>query len=86
MQECLICKALLLKELLFEVLLIASAVIVVVIVVIVPVALVVLVCVLAPFILCKVHREVLGCLSTCEVTCRKELRTCSLAFFVCVFG
>jgi hypothetical protein len=86
MQECLICKALLLEKLVLKISLIASAVVVVVVVVVFPVALVVLACVLTPFILCKVHREVLGCLSTCEVTCRKELRTCSLAFFVCVFG
>jgi hypothetical protein len=84
MQECLICKALLLKELLFEVLLIASTVIVVVIVVVVLVALVVLVCVLAPFILYKVHREVLRCLSTCKVTCREELRACGVALVISV--
>jgi hypothetical protein len=83
MQEYLICKALLLQELLFEVLLIASTVIVA-IVVVVPVALVVLVCVLAPFILCKVHREVLRCLSTCKVTRREELRACGFALVISI--
>ena len=57
MQECLICKALLLKELVFKVLLVASAVVVVAILAVFfsPASLVVLASVLNAFIFCKVY-------------------------------
>jgi hypothetical protein len=62
MQECLVCKALLLEELVRKVLLVASAVVVVVVVVVAvlvfPVALDVLVSMLTAFILCQMHREI----------------------------
>ena len=58
MQECLICKALLLKELVFKVLLIAGAVVVVAILAVFffsPASLVVLAGVLTAFVFCEVY-------------------------------
>ena len=90
MQECLVCQALLLEELVLKVLLIASAVVVVVAILAVfllsPACLVVLASVLAALIFCEVYSEVHGQLSTCKVTCREELRACSFALLVRVVG
>ena len=87
MQERLVCKALLLKELLFEVLLIARVVVVVAILAVFLLSLatlVVLASVLTAFVFYEVYRKVNRRLSTCKVTCREELRACSFALFVCV--
>jgi hypothetical protein len=85
-QECLICEALFLKELLFDV---RGCIVVVVVLVLIIVGflfslafLVVLGCVFNSFVLCKVHKEVCRRLCVREVTCGKELRAGSLAFFV----
>jgi hypothetical protein len=87
-QECLICKALFLKEFLLNV---QGCDVVVVVLVLVgllfsPAFLVVLVQVFNPFILREVHREVCGRLCVCKVTCGKELRAGGLALFVCMVG
>ena len=90
MQECLICEALLLEELLFDVR--GCDVIVVVVLVVVvdflfsPAFLVVLSRVFNSFVLREVHREVCGRLCVCKVTCREELRAGGLALFVRMVG
>jgi hypothetical protein len=74
---------------LFEVLLITSAIIIIIVIIVVVVflvSLVVLVYMLAPFILYKVHREVLGYLSIYKVTCREELRACGFALVISVLS
>jgi hypothetical protein len=87
-QECLIYKALFLKELMFDV---PSCNVIVVVVVLVLVDflfslafLVVLGRVFNSFILRKVHREVCEQLYIRRVTSRKELRAGSLTLFVCI--
>jgi ABC-type transport system involved in cytochrome bd biosynthesis fused ATPase/permease subunit len=90
MQKRLICKALLLEELVLKVSLIAGAVVVVVIVVILaffllfPASLIVLAAVLTAFVLRQVHREVLRRLCPCEIQRREELRTGSFTLLICV--